>query len=101
MGSGAAPLGVPATGLSVEDARPARVRSRGARHFQVDHGHPRARDRLLAGLLVGMLADRELLSLEGAEDQLDGSVDFSGLCCVEAACEVSEAAGLDGSHLVD
>ena len=33
-------LGVPATGLSVEDARPARVRSRSARHFHVDHGHP-------------------------------------------------------------
>jgi hypothetical protein len=38
--SGAAPLGVPATELSVEDARPARVRSRSARHFQVEHGHP-------------------------------------------------------------
>jgi hypothetical protein len=39
--------------------------------------------------------------LERAEDQLDGPVDFSGLRCVEAACEVSEAAGVDGSHLVD
>jgi hypothetical protein len=38
---------------------------------------------------------------EGAEDQVDGAVDFSGLCRVEAACEVSEAAGVHGSHLVD
>ena len=38
---------------------------------------------------------------EGAKDQVDGAVDFSGLCRVEAACEVSEAAGVHGSHLVD
>ena len=40
-------------------------------------------------------------TLESAEDQLDGAVDFSGLRCVEAACEVSEAAGVDCSHLID
>jgi len=39
--------------------------------------------------------------LESPEDQLDGAVDFSSLRCVEAAREVSEAAGVDGSHLVD
>jgi hypothetical protein len=39
--------------------------------------------------------------LEGAEDQLDGAVDFSGLRCVEAACEISKAGGVDDSHLVD
>lgn len=40
-------------------------------------------------------------ALESAEDQLDGAVDFAGLRCIEAACEVSEAARVDGSHLVD
>jgi hypothetical protein len=44
---------------------------------------------------------RACVVLEGAKDQLDGAVDFSGLSCVEAACEVSGAAGVDGSHLVD
>jgi hypothetical protein len=39
--------------------------------------------------------------LESAEDQLDGAVDFAGLRRIEAACEVSEAARVDGSYLVD
>jgi excisionase family DNA binding protein len=39
--------------------------------------------------------------LKGAEDQFYGAVDFPGFGCVESACEVAEAAGVDGSHLVD
>lgn len=39
------------------------------------------------GAPARQLAGRAVL--EGAEDQLDGAVDFPGLCCVEAACEVS------------
>lgn len=34
---------------------------------------------------------RALAASESAEDQLDGAVDFAGLRCIEAACEVSEA----------
>jgi hypothetical protein len=39
--------------------------------------------------------------LQGAEDQPGGAVDLSGLRCVKTSCEVSEAGGIDGSHLVD
>jgi hypothetical protein len=39
--------------------------------------------------------------LQGAEDQPDRAVDFSGLRLVKTACEVSETGGVDGSHLVD
>jgi hypothetical protein len=42
----------------------------------------------------------ESAASQGAKDQLDGAVDFRGLCRVEAACEVSDAAGVHGSHLV-
>jgi hypothetical protein len=36
----------------------------------------------------------------GTEYQLDGAVDFSGFRGVQTACEASEAAGVDSSHLV-
>ena len=45
--------------------------------------------------------DKEPALLQGAQDQPDGAVDFSGLRCVKTAREVSKAGGVDGSHLVD
>ena len=78
------------------------------RRFPFTPGSQGVHDREMAGSAGGhrgqgdeQFPEGSPVHLESAEDQLDGSVDFSGLRCVEAACEVSEAAGVDGSHLVD